>query len=70
MQIFSNNGGWSLLKSTAASKDTKHNRMPDNWEQKYGLNQIILIIEILKLQMDIRCWENILVELNKNIVRK
>jgi hypothetical protein len=31
-------GGWPLLKSTTAPKDSDHDGIPDNWEKKHGLN--------------------------------
>ena len=31
-------GGWPVLKSAPAPKDTDHDGMPDQWEKKYGLN--------------------------------
>ena len=31
-------GGWPVLKSTKAPKDTDQDGMPDAWERKHGLN--------------------------------
>jgi len=31
-------GGWPVLNSIPAPKDTDHDGMPDVWEEKYGLN--------------------------------
>ncbi len=31
-------GGWPLLKTTLALKDTDHDGMPDKWELQHGLN--------------------------------